>query len=1182
MSSSSLKIKLLGPVEISYQGEILEVKRRMERAILYFLAVEHRPISRTTLIDMLWPDAENVDTRRAMRTALSRLRKELPDPDLLITELDQVWLDIDRCQIDLLKFEELFRSLHSVLSIYHNHRTLPSQIVKQINEALSVWHGNTVIDGDNLTAYPQFEHWRRSLDQNLSYQRRFFMRTLADHYRAAGQLESALELFFSLGRMDPLDVGIQLSILEILTSLGRNQDSVEYCDSLEIIYEREYNAPLPDQILSEYQYAKIQLKASTQQEPEAWPTAFTMQLQLVGRAQELDQLREAFFQGGLAIVRGEIGSGKTRLVQELYQSLSPSPKLFLASAIEMENSLPLSPIIHCLRRHVRENTWREIDAVWANQMVLLLPELTEIRNDLDTQNVSILPAGKQNLFDAIYNTFHHIARKSGKVLFFLDDGQWADNQTIQALSYMVQHGFFDSHGLLVIASRPEETNDDLDKMIDRFQKASHVNTITLNGLSPNDLGALAQQVLTDPPSPSFISQLYRETNGNPFLALEIIRNILELGGEIETYTNRLPLPESVHALIRKRLRRLDQDSRYILQCAAVLGSDFSLETLLAIADIDPTSNSGAIDPLVNAGFIHPIHKGRLGTIHLQFVHEKMREGILKETTPMRLQILHRMAADKMAEIPQMKDKAAVIAHHYLASGNPRAAFNWFIKAAEVAMPLGAKEEVFYAYQQAEKLFINAPEGSFETDELFRLYRPWSEFAYQTGRSELLEEIGIKLQILGERDHNPLVLGISQIALANACFLRLKMSTGLELIEKAIQYLEHTDDPLIKIQAILRQGAFQWWENDFDKSLQAGEKVLDMLDSLEIDSPMCNSYLFNARNMIGMSRYAKGEAKNALHYAQQTFYDYYHTLSAFDRIRLLQMMAYTNLLSSNYHQVEDFTSKGLKISQALENNFIYENLTLILGEAEVIQGNLDQAYDHINQALNSAEKSRNTHTVVGANSLLGDIYCMLQSYSKALQHYRVSQIRAGFANNSMQRLKNDVHLARLLGLMGHPSEAREILTYALDVTEQTGMKQLHTKALMISGFCSTIEGNFTLAEDHLGKAERIAELNGLKYEWLWVKTGQSRIALSKHQFELAANLINIILDESQEINSVWHQLHGLQLCAEIHKATQQPKLLEYQAMFKTLIKKIEAHTQSDPLRQDFINARRYWEEGHHYP
>jgi len=1186
MNASPLEIQLLGPVEITYQDEPLKISRRVERAILYLLAVEHKPISRTTLIDMLWPEAEQMDPRGALRTALSRLRSELPDSDLILTEFDQVWIDLERCNIDLVKFIGHYQSLKNILGVYQENRPLPSQIVKQIQKALALWHGDTIIHGDNLTAYVEFESWRQSLDRTLGQQRKFLINKLAKHFQAAGKPEMALELFVQIGQQFPLDIDTHVSVLETLITLGRHQELLNYCDHLEEVYETKFNAPLPNQILEKCQFAaRVIENTEHQSEAVGWPLPLTMQLEMVDRRSELDTLKNAYFQGGLVLIRGELGSGKTRLVQELFYSLTPTPKLFLAPSREMENSLPLSPIIHALRQHVEDKVWKELDTVWANQISLLLPELANIREDCRQNPISKLPSGKQHLFDALYHVFQIIATRTERVLFFLDDAQWADTQTLQALAYLVSQGFFDDHGLLVIATRPEEPNPELNTITDQFHRTHLIQTINLTGLSPNELSKLAQQVLDQTPSIPFIEKLFRETSGNPFLALEIIRNILEEPSPLESHdtATKLPLPTSVHALIRRRLNRLCEASRHVLLCAAVIGNSFSLKTLQLIANPKYFSDFDAINSLIKTGFLHPTQKENFREEYLHFAHEKMREVILKEASPAQLQHIHLRAAKNLANRTLARSKAAIIANHFLAGGDIRKAFDWYLLAAEHAWTLGAREDVLQAYQQAEKLFRNAPDGFFDIEDIYSLYQQWSDFAYQSNQADMLEETGIKMEYFGKPKNNFLLLGGSKIALANACFLRLKFDTGLELINKAIENLEYTHNKQEMGEALLRKAAFQWWKLDYNGALETANKLLSLLATIESESPRMISLAFNTHHSVGFIYYAKGNAKKALQNSEETYRKYFYKLNSFDKMRTLNMLAYANLTAGNYDICERFIDRGLEITHAIENTFVEEILLTIRARVEVIQGYLDEAYIHASEVLKMGEENNHTHTIVSANCILGDIFFNLQNYSRAMKYYRVAQIREGFSKNSIHGIENDIHLARLLSWLGPLTETKEILDKTLKVTKKSGMNQLYAQSLLNSGLCDLIDGELIRAENKFSHAFAIITENGLRYEAVWCKIGYLRLALSRHEFESAKQILDELLEESTQINSIFLTLYGLELSVQLQKNGEDSVFLdEYRAKLDEVVQRIDLHTQSDALRGDFLNAKRLWQEGHRFP
>ena len=530
-------------------------------------------------------------------------------------------------------------------------------------------------------------------------------------------------------------------------------------------------------------------------------------------------------------------------------------------------------------------------------------------------------------------------------------------------------------------------------MVDRFHRDQLVQTIQLNGLSPNELGVLVSHVLDVTPPSSFLDQLYRDTSGNPFLALEILRNLIAMPGELENYkaSKKLPLPESVHSIIRNRLNRLDDNALQILQSAAVIGNAFSVDLLSAVVGSQIDHKLDRIDPLLKFGFLQSLHLNGSQIMELQFAHEKMREVVLRETTPIRLQVLHRRVAEELSQDKQAKSQAILIANHYLGGGDIQRSFHWFLEAADHAWTLAAKEDAEHAYEQAEALCSQNRDGVFETEDVFNLYRAWSAFAYESNQIDLLEKLGLKLQYLGEQEHDPLLLGISQMSLANACFLRMEMETGLSLINKAMDYLDLTNHTRIIIEAKLRQAAFHWWLLNYDETILSAQAVIALGEAFEPGSEYITSQIFFAWQSISYAYVAKGHAKKALSTAIETYDRFFYKISPFNRMRIMNVLSNSYLIAADFKACQAFAVQGLEIAQNLENSFITQIMLTTLSKAEIIQGYLDQAFAHANQALKIGEVENHTHSIIAANRVIGDIYRHLQDYNLALQHYRVAQL-----------------------------------------------------------------------------------------------------------------------------------------------------------------------------------------------
>jgi DNA-binding SARP family transcriptional activator len=1180
MKASYFEICLLGPVEFLFNGEPLKIPRRVERGILYYLAIENRPVSRERLIDFLWPQAEQMDPRGTLRTALSRLRRALPDPSLLVAELDQVTLDFSRCSVDLTQFEKLYQSLQGILSALPQDKALPVQIVNQITESLDLWHGDRIIQGDDFSDYPELEMWCQTLNNELGLHRVFLMKRLADHYQALGKLEMAMDLFIRLGHLNHLDTPSHLAVIDILIELGRHQEALEFCDALEVIFERELNAPLPDEIMQRCQHSQMLLHTSGRRSGLGWPVPSSMQVPLVGRNTELSLFRDAFYRGGLVLLNGEMGAGKTRLVQELFEILSPKPMLIIAPARENENALPFAPIIHGLRRHVPEEVLMVVDTVWANQLTLLLPELTQIREDCHSSKMDQIPSSRQHLFDALHHLLLSLAGNYGRIFFLLDDAHWADQQTLQALSYLLTQGFFDKHGLLIMTIHSGYPNRGIDEIVDQFHHTHLIQTIQLPGLNPDEVRSLIQQVLSQTLSPAFYEQLYRETNGNPLMVLETIRHVLETSNNFEDLQNldHFPLPESIQALIRNRLSRLGEDARYILTCAALIGNDISLMLLQAVADIRQHEFLRSLESLLKGGFLQANTIQQTNQEHLSFTHEKLREVVILEAPATHRQIIHQQIARFLSQGPHAVDQAAVIAEHYQSGGDLLNSFAWLLKAAGHAWSLGAREDVNRSFQQAERMVNHSPQGLFSLNDILQLYQQWSDFAYQSYQVDLLEALGVKLQQLAKQDPDDQLLGLSNMALANACFLREDYETGIVLTKESVKNLKGTRLPQMLIRALSYQASFSWWTLDFDGVFTATDQITEILTNPTSIIPNRISCEFAVEVLLADTYYALGEATRALTIAEKAYRTYFDQIGVFDRLRAYHMLTYCYYITGRVAECALFAQEALKIAQALDNSVV-ETLSLInLCKAEIQQGQIDSAFSHASRALDLADSNNKIQEIVAANTILGTIYDILHNYPQAEQHFRIAQIRQGYSFLSYFGQENNLHLGRLLTRNGQLAEAREIIQSTVEVTGQKGMMLLHTQALLADGLIDLNEKNDVDAEHKFALAIEIAREKGMVQEVTWGKFRMAILAFSRQRYEEAERFVFEVINEARSLNLILLTKYALELAERLaNHITLQVGQDEMQSIKQSLVEKLVSDNQSEPLRRDFFSRKHLWRE-----
>ncbi|MGE5602793.1 MAG: AfsR/SARP family transcriptional regulator [Nitrososphaerales archaeon] len=152
----TLRVYLLGPAWIQWQGQALSIGRRQTRALLYCLAAKRHPVAREELCFGFWPDRADAQAHRQLSHLLSHLRTALPDPELVQSVNDTIELDWNRVWCDA-------SSLRAACT------SLEPENAHELEQAIRYYRG-PFLAGFSLPAAPEFELWvseQRTLHERL-------------------------------------------------------------------------------------------------------------------------------------------------------------------------------------------------------------------------------------------------------------------------------------------------------------------------------------------------------------------------------------------------------------------------------------------------------------------------------------------------------------------------------------------------------------------------------------------------------------------------------------------------------------------------------------------------------------------------------------------------------------------------------------------------------------------------------------------------------------------------------------------------------------------------------------------------------------------------------------------------------------------------------------------------------
>ena len=686
---AKLKINLLGPPEILWENERLNINRRIPRSLLYFLASQNYFIGREKLLSIFWENTAPQAARRRLRETLSRIRAVLPVNNLIVIDNDFVGLDQSKLSVDIKEFKELQDAIGNTPWVIPPDQILPAETYNLVRRAIILWRGSQFLEGSELPNSTILDEWRYQTDLSLTRERIRLLTRISDHHLAAGQLVEALTYSRLAVESDTFNEELHYRVLRLLVDLNRIQEARQYYLSITKLLKDELDIQPSQQFVSIYRQILRQTLPASNSTKTDWRFLASIRTPFIGRENDLNEMNTAMDKSNAVLISGESGIGKTRLVQAFCDRYAPGRRVISTHCRPAEINLPFQPIIEILRNKVSPSEWEDFPITWADPLSSYLPEIFPRPISHEKHVLSVSPDyNRSMLFEAVRQVLLMLAKKSDFILF-IDDLHWSDAETLSTIAYLSERAPFTENAFMVLASRSDENNQNLNKFLIANRTKSNLLVLNLGRLNSGEVSGLGRYVLGYPLEDDLVDQLALETGGNPFIVLETLRSYQEKdsmpGRTGISGQARLPLANSVYTLVKERLAQLSPAARDICEYAAVIGNEFDPELISGAIQQPLSITSRAIEELNQRQIIEPIF-GPNQEVTWQFAHDKIRESIILDTNRIRLQLLHLRIAQTLESKsgPQLRSQSAVLARHYEYAGNLSSALSYWLSAAQWA------------------------------------------------------------------------------------------------------------------------------------------------------------------------------------------------------------------------------------------------------------------------------------------------------------------------------------------------------------------------------------------------------------------------------------------------------------------------------------------------------------------
>ncbi|MBA2381440.1 MAG: AAA family ATPase [Chloroflexi bacterium] len=683
MAALALDIRLLGPLEILVDGHPMIVDTRKAVAILVLLATDGRAYARGELAALLWPDADETSARGALRRTISTLRAAVGDGVL----------SVDRMNVDLVRSRVR-------VDIGELEVATTSDSLDELVRAAVLIRGR-FLAGFTLRDSPDFDDWCAGRAMRVERHVAELLDRLSIAQGGAGDLAGAIHTATMRIELDSLDEGAHVRLMELLAANGDRTGALRQYRACVATLERELGvSPLPE-TTGRYEAIRDAVVAPPRHADEGNPAVQGPRLPMVARDDALavmERAREtATVDGRSILVIGEAGIGKTRLAEAAIAVAGEAGGAVLsARAYATERAIPYGPIVELLRTGLAKsaNPASAFGPGIVAEIGRLLPGVEGGRRQPRLTHEG--PVAQSRLVSAIADALTALVAGPSVGIVWIDDIQWADTATLEALAYLARR-LAGRPLALILTWRPEDLDGDALALAEQLEHA--LTTVRID-LERFDRGAV--RVLVAAASGQWrleaavIDELMRVSEGLPLYLVEALAAGPLGDGRV---------PRGVRAVLRQRLAVLDGVSAQIIAAAAAIGRSFDLATVRHASGRTEDETIVALDELVRCGMIREATAESPADIRYDFVHGALRDVVEEMTSLARSRLLHRRIAEALRRdlADQGRDdlgRLVQIAQHEQTSGRNAEAAEAFATAGDGAAAVFANREAVGHYAAA--------------------------------------------------------------------------------------------------------------------------------------------------------------------------------------------------------------------------------------------------------------------------------------------------------------------------------------------------------------------------------------------------------------------------------------------------------------------------------------------------
>lgn len=784
----------------------------------------------------------------------------------------------------------------------------------------------------------------------------------------------------------------------------------------------------------------------------------------IGRAKELMQLRLAVSRlietqknQGAVVVLGEAGIGKSHLVQQVKASLrtfdSSKSYLWLESHCDEGDTQTYKPFRTLLRDYfnMQQNQPKEArqtafsarfdDLYQTIQDKELRAQLRQGRSflaalvDIIEPNSPYARAKPERRRDGFAQAIKCLIQAESAlqpVVLHIDDAHWMDQASRDLLDQLIRYGRRYPY-LILLMARPDG--------FESPKEVEQVEAIRLAPLTKAAVAEMATRIHDSKPSNELINFLHTVGAGNPFytrqLLLYLIDHRLIKKGAFPPATRPsvdTPLPHELHNLLVARLGHLDNSTREVVEQAAVIGFEFSVDTLEKIVGVEETKRVLEIGS--RKQLWQPTQRG-----HYIFAHALLHKAATaNQFNANQRRYHHQVAKVLLRDNENSARRSSRLAHHLDKANRGDKATQYYFEA-------GLEAHKNYFVHEAHQYYSRGLELARTSAQKLKFYLQREQINHWLGNREEQRNDLRWIERLTDNSKDTGLLVDLNLRQGHLALSTGQYTTAIHHAQRAMSLAVAVDDRLLEAKAYHQWGRAVWQQGDpnsatplLKRALRTAEQAkatalqalclydLSILDYYKNAFSAASDKLETAvslflqmedqrgvircKNMLGLIETAKGDFQTALAYQAAALKLCRSIDWPYGTSRMLLHLGNCYFELGEFEQCRELHHEALAISKMIGDHEAEVLCLDSIGLCHQSEFDYKEAKRYFSEALSIAEATENLRFQAFLKTHLGALHTDTEAIEEAIKFLYEAQSLRNKVNDEQGKIDTDAALAWL--------------------------------------------------------------------------------------------------------------------------------------------------------------------------